>query len=992
MKKVIPILSLILLNTNIVLGQNNHSFIESLLENPQSLSQKLSILKEKPSYLDSLNIGLENFFKQGNLEVSNQLFKLVDSTIKYEVQASLAKGKFYQITASNHAALRDFQKAYKLSEYSAEIYNSLDSLPLQEYVATERYRIEYKALINPEFEFEYEFNNLVTKVINEAGESSPLLIDVYSHIGTVFGKKNRFYKAKEYLLKSDKVYNLQRDTSQIAKYQTIGMGLGNVYGSLAQFEKALPYFLKSYNMLKNDSWQREAYLLNNLGQCYNGIGNSEKARSYYQKGLELIKGKLPPNHFLVLRGYQGLARTYRYDKEYQKSIDLHLTNIKALQAKPKENAYELAQENNFIAMSYYDMGMFDKALPYLHKSLTISATLEREDKLRIQPQSLLDLHGIKLKRNDPDAINPLNELLTLLTGTSTLDLQSVINLDEYSESLVLADCIITIGHYYLSKGEINKADLIFENMLTAFKQIRPQLDEGDWARWKGVNFSLYEGSLLAKIQSKHLDPTLVNQQIINILEFAKTDELLLDIRRGAIEELAEIPSNLIADERDLKTRIDLIKNNAPTEVDPKIADQLSKLESKYADLRKYIAEKSPRYNELKYEYGLTNFTTINDYLSQQNAAALIGFLGDKNLIYFLINNGTIDHHIIHLDTVEVLDKMDSGVDPYALLPNNEQAKTALKIPQILIDKMANVEQLIVCPDNQFNYLPIETIFASDLSKAPNISYAPSLSFLVNQKQTGNNVAVNLFAPTYDKSATFDEAPMYASLVREGLLELPGAQDEVLEIKEIIGGTVLNKNTCSKSSFLDNAPNSKVLHLAMHSVMNENSPLFSSLNFGSDEREILPLHEIYNINIPAELVVLSACNTGVGQVRKGKSIKSIASAFNYAGAQSVIMSLWKVPDASTKYIMVEFYKNLKAGMRKDKALKMAKYTYLNDESIPSSAKSPKHWAGFIATGNMDAVQFANKFSSKWMGLGIISLVLMLYLLMRRAKSSSDNRKN
>ena len=91
-----------------------------------------------------------------------------------------------------------------------------------------------------------------------------------------------------------------------------------------------------------------------------------------------------------------------------------------------------------------------------------------------------------------------------------------------------------------------------------------------------------------------------------------------------------------------------------------------------------------------------------------------------------------------------------------------------------------------------------------------------------------------------------------------------------------------------------------------------------------------------------MVVLSACSTGAGKVEKGEGVLSLSKAFTATGTASVIHSLWKVPDDASSYIMVEFYKNLRLGQRKDEALINAKTLYLEDESIPESQKTHRYY--------------------------------------------------
>ena len=108
-----------------------------------------------------------------------------------------------------------------------------------------------------------------------------------------------------------------------------------------------------------------------------------------------------------------------------------------------------------------------------------------------------------------------------------------------------------------------------------------------------------------------------------------------------------------------------------------------------------------------------------------------------------------------------------------------------------------------------------------------------------------------------------------------------------------------------------------------------------------------------MQLNADLAVLSACNTGYGKLSRGEGVMSLARAFTYAGVPATVTSLWKVPDLTTREIMVDFYKNLKQGMSKDAALRQAKLTYLKN-APESIAANPFFWAGFVPMGNMEAM--------------------------------------
>jgi CHAT domain-containing protein len=145
---------------------------------------------------------------------------------------------------------------------------------------------------------------------------------------------------------------------------------------------------------------------------------------------------------------------------------------------------------------------------------------------------------------------------------------------------------------------------------------------------------------------------------------------------------------------------------------------------------------------------------------------------------------------------------------------------------------------------------------------------------------------------------------------------------------------------------------RFLHFATHGIMDLDHPELSGIVLsmfdekGQPQDGYLRLHEIYNLNLPAELVVLSACQTGVGKQIKGEGLIALTRGFMYAGAKSVVASLWKVDDAATADLMAEFYKQIFTHKLKPAAaLRAAQLEIANRKH----RNSPYYWAGFFLQG-------------------------------------------
>ena len=196
----------------------------------------------------------------------------------------------------------------------------------------------------------------------------------------------------------------------------------------------------------------------------------------------------------------------------------------------------------------------------------------------------------------------------------------------------------------------------------------------------------------------------------------------------------------------------------------------------------------------------------------------------------------------------------------------------------------------------------------------------------------------------------------------------------------------NKFFKEKNNFLKNAGKFRILHFAMHGIIDEETPLNSSLIFFKDADStdfVLRAAELYSLRLNAEMVVLSACHTGTGKIAQGEGVRSLARAFAYAGAPALVTSLWSASDYSTKEILVPFYKYLNKGMTKDIALQQAKLDYLN--SAPPAYSVPSYWSHLTVVGNTAPISFKTSHRNWmiWVFAGLILLVL--YIFSTRIKS-------
>ena len=205
---------------------------------------------------------------------------------------------------------------------------------------------------------------------------------------------------------------------------------------------------------------------------------------------------------------------------------------------------------------------------------------------------------------------------------------------------------------------------------------------------------------------------------------------------------------------------------------------------------------------------------------------------------------------------------------------------------------------------------------------------------------------------------FSDAP-FASL-RDSLITLENSGEEIAQVAKIWNGTAIYGQAASLDTFLQLAAQYRILHLSTHGKADDLEGDYAYLALADAQQEEpvdkLYARDLYNLELNADLVVLSACETGIGKLRRGEGIISLARAFAAAGAKSLVTSLWKVDDEKSKELLVGFYKYLQDGKPIDTALQQTKFDFLNNNSSDGGAfLHPFFWAGFIAIGDMGAMK-------------------------------------
>lgn len=341
---------------------------------------------------------------------------------------------------------------------------------------------------------------------------------------------------------------------------------------------------------------------------------------------------------------------------------------------------------------------------------------------------------------------------------------------------------------------------------------------------------------------------------------------------------------------------------------------------------------------------------------------------DSYIAIFSITNTKIDWEIKPFNEVHK-NKIKSIVSE--LKSRRDTNNNLTELGAYLLPKISNtVKNIIINPDGEIYKIPFELLRLNNrfIVRDYNIKYASNLN-LVSFKEQNNKTTkfeLAIYTPTYKENEL-------KSITRSRSANLFGAKKESEVISKLFKSKVYLKGNLSKEHFFKTAPNASLLHLAMHAEINTEDSGLSKLIFNK-EKDNLYLEELYALKLKADLAVLSACNTGVGNENSGRSLESFQRAFMFAGVPATVASLWEVPDVSTSEIMESFYKYLKKGKTKSYALRKAKLDYLNKYKGTKLAQ-PYYWAGFVLYGSHSPIK-ENNSNVLWFTLILIFLIIIV----------------
>ncbi|PZX93872.1 hypothetical protein DOS84_07935 [Flavobacterium aquariorum] len=808
--------------------------------------------------------------------------------------------------------------------------------------------------------------------------------------------ENEFGKTNQAIISYEKAWKTYQ-TYQLADYDIIEYclkPLGNLYTIMGDYDNAentIKHYYFIANIEKNESKKTAALL--NLSNVYQSSGRNTLAIDLLENALKttnlssLQKGNLLNN---LGNNYLINAKETAFDsKNYFKAEDSYEKAIQLLKNE-KNQSESLSNCYRNLASLYGQRNDFEKANVYFEKAKTLFFSSKNHGVRSIAKLYYEEALLFFEQRKIPKALQSIQlvyqSLIPLYGGQKrTVPLQSSL----YAEN-VLLDALDLQADIYNQQNQPKKALQIY-NLCFPIEELMGSL-------------LLYENSKIIN-QVRIINRTEKCIAIYNhlykkenkISYIEQAFQLAERTKSGVLK--SELSRNRNASKKE-KQKIQELQfwNNEILQEQQKgeLANiyKINKAIKKQNETMLLLKELQADNSSFKEES--INLNVLYSKLESDDASMIYYFSGYEKMYYFVlggkqkekiaINSFSNDAHYSVYFWQFIAYFNDSNAITDDINGYNHFGKIAYD--KLQFPKNASYKNLVIVPDGVLDFLPFEALITKESNTTNfekmhyllhdfNIAYNNSASFYLNAKPFSpkEKTVLGIF-PIFEKTN----------------YTLTYSKTELQSIKTSFKGRFFENDSASFQNFKNNAPAYSILHLSTHATAGDiETP--ASIKFY--DREVL-YSELYHLDINPNLVVLSACETGIGKLYKSEGAMSIARGFQFAGAQNLLFSLWKVNDYTTSIFMGDFYKYVKKNDSYFEANAKAKLDFIKNKNIPNAKKSPYYWAPFVYYGSLE-----NKEKNNYLLLGFVIIMIffggfILFKLItkriKKEKIKSKKKKN
>ncbi len=784
-------------------------------------------------------------------------------------------------------------------------------------------------------------------------------------IGVDYQEQGQYVIARQYFNESLTRKIPLKDQIGIAS-STNNIGLG--YSYMGDYSRAQEFLQKALKILEDA--KRPDLMpnpLNNLGIVQRRLGNLPQAQSYYKESLRLYEAA--KNKYGASLALSNLAVLKLNAGDYAAAVELNRKSLALREELGDKNGVSISLNN--LGNVYLQQNDFPKALEYYEKQLKITEEVKARDS---SATALSSIAEVKLKMQQPaEALNFAARAVGIAREIG-------------GEELLWKNSEVQGKAYRLLKQP--------ENARQSFDAAIKIIESRRFGLSSGAGTQNYLADKLQPYQE--VIGMLVEQNdATNALDYAEHAKArtLLDILSG---EPVEIGNAMTGDEKTRESEINnkigtlnrqiLIERARQPQADAARLKQLEgDLEKARLDYEAFRASLYAAHPELQAQRGEAKIISpaeIAESLLKKPNEALLEYVVAADATYaFVITRPKtarakspieINVHKIQISQTDLTAQTESFRQ--AIASRGEYEKPGRALYDLLVApverELKGKTKIVVVPDGTLWNLPFQTLQTKRnrfLLEDYILSYAPSLTALremrkISRKRAANtpdkNTLLAFGNPVFEAPNAETKAnPALVLRAGDALAPLPDAEREVQSLRDLYGArrsVIYVEKEAREDRAKAEAGRFKVLQFATHGVFNDANPLYSYLILSPDAQKggddgLLEARELMNLNLSADLVVLSACETARGRVSSGEGMIGMTWALFVAGVPSTVASQWKVSSAGTTQIMLDFHRNLlNKSKQSDKAaaLRAAELGFLRKGTF----RHPFYWAGFVLIGN------------------------------------------
>ncbi len=911
----------------------------------------------------------------------DEAFSILDSLTEHYLLSGMRR-KTYQLQNEKGAMLyviRQFDKsAETVGKNLQRMTTDCDTLNY-EYVVALRFMSYLTKVSEKPISTKLEYQKRQYNILKAMNDSSPLFIDCLSDIGLTHIYAGETEKSLDYFQESRKLAYLHKgmEHSLLITEHTMANLL-----EIEQPYLALKIFESQYATAPRSYYRDSASLVvlaYTLAEKYQRTGNPEKALQFFLKAdsLQVLTGF--PNSSLIPAIPLEIALCYSRKSDAEKYLEFasraqrEFEEATVHQPFPKENLYLK------IAEGYGNLKNVS-ALKYFYEAVDMVKNNEVPDFNKLayvyfKISSFHDNMGCIDK-----AIKAADTALRHLTTYEAASLSDNV-ISNYTKSLI--DIYDHINLIYLKKYQQNAEHQLLSTALTAAIKydslmVKTAFTSSDASALLdySINYKKLASRTLDVISEINGHEEIAYRLISN----SKAFQLLNDRKRMDYAKSVALNDSLWQRKTALDKQVALLNNLKTSALIKNESEQAGNFENQMK-------------NEL-IETLVTNFRIISRQSSENagntdslNLKLIIGSIDKSQLILDVFQT---DENIIvsAFNQNGILIRKFKGRKEFGEVVKNllkslktgeEYQQYARIISNFLLhpfaEQLKNANHLVFIPDNNLQLIPLDIlpnpITRDILLNSHSVSYHYSIPLWADgvKKKKPEQFSLLAMAPVYSSDTTINDISatrgmqdiqkLREIIKDETLAPLPYSLNELDKIKSLadlhgIPCTTFSHTDASKSNFKKFAGSFDILHLSAHGYVSKEEPQFSGIFLASDKKdsngnynpawELLHLGELAILETPANLAVLSACNSASGAIHEGEGIMSLSRGCLIAGIPNVIAALWQVNDKNTSDLMISFYSYLFIGNTYSEALQKAK------KDCIAKGMLPLDWSSFILTGN------------------------------------------